>query len=186
MCRFPHDCRSAWRPSSQKSGTHERQKRWFQLHAAGEKGLSDVLNDFVQGKRRILFNFWHYGTQSDNLSDLAVRWDYKSGGGNFNKFVNELVTEKRLKRFPKNDRMYLTITWRGCIAILPLILPFILMAFFLLVSFVFIADTIPSIMGVMPLPVWTFLILGIVLLVFSAVGLILVRRMETFLLEKAK
>jgi hypothetical protein len=136
----------------------------------------------LQGKRRILFNFWHYGTQPDNLGELADRWDYKSGAGNFNRFVNELVTEKRLKRFSRNDKLYLRITIRGCIAILPLILPFILMAFFLLVSFVFIADSVPALMGLIPPPLWTFLTLGIVLLVFSAVGLILVRRMETFLL----
>jgi len=160
----------------------KRRKGHFRFHPAGEKGLSELLKEMVQGKRRILFSFWHYGTQPDNLSDLAARWDYKSGAGNFNKFVNELVTEKRLKRFPKNGRMYLRITWRGCIAIIPLILPFILMAFFLLVSFVFIADSVPAMLGVIPPPLWTFLTLGIVLLVFSTVGLVLVRRMETFLL----
>lgn len=159
------------------------QKRQFQLHPAGGRDLSDILKEMVQGKRRILFSFWHYGTQPDNLSDLADRWEYKSGAGNFNRFVNELVTEKRLKRFPKDDRLYLRITWRGCIAIIPLILPFILMAFFLLVSFVFIADSVPAMLGVYPPPLWTFLTLGIVLLVFSALGLILVRGMETFLLE---
>jgi len=144
---------------------------------------SDVLTDFVQGRRRILFNFWHHGKQIDNLGELAERWDYKSGAGNFNRFVNELVTEKRLKRYQKNNKVYLEITWRGMVSILPLILPFILMLFFLLVSFVLIVDTIPSIMGISALPLWTILIIGLVLLIFSAVGLVLVYRMEAFLLK---
>jgi hypothetical protein len=144
---------------------------------------SDVLTDFVQGRRRILFNFWHHGKQVDNLGELAEKWGYKSGAGNFNKFVNELVTEKRLKRYQKNDKVYLEITWRGGLAILPLILPFVLMIFFLLVSFMLIAETIPSITGIGPLSTWTILTIGLVLLVFSAFGLALVYRMEAFLLK---
>jgi hypothetical protein len=156
-------------------GTHSVQ--------AGAELRSDVLADFVQGKRRILFNFSHHGKQEDRLGELARKWGYKSGAGNFNASVNELVAEGRLKRFEKGGKMYLKITWRGEAAIMPLILPKLLILFVMVVSLALISETVPALVGTAALPPDLILEIGLVLLVFSVLGLFLVHRMEAFLLE---
>ena len=57
------------------------------------------------------------GPLDDNLSKLAEKWGFHSGGGNFSIYVNQLVEGNFLKRFSKNGRAYIRITRKGEIAI---------------------------------------------------------------------
>jgi membrane protein implicated in regulation of membrane protease activity len=149
------------------------------------QGRSDVLSGLVEGKRRILLSFSHYGEQVDDLEELAKKLGYTSGGGNFKEWIDELVQKGSLKRFTKNGRNYLKITRQGEISIVPLILPKIFTLFILLVSVILIGETVLTWMH--PVAILSFplliLMIGLILLVFSILTFFLVNRMESFLLE---
>jgi len=146
----------------------------------------DLRNDLVDGKRRVLFNFarefWKRN-QDDNLNELARKWGFPSGGGHFPGYVNELVETGYLRRFAKNDKSYIRIAAKGEIAILPLILPKLLILFNLVVSVVLVDEAILSKAGHASLLPDYILTIGFVLLIFSLIGFYMLNRMEKFLLK---
>jgi len=148
----------------------------------------DLRNDLVDGKRRVLFNFarefWKRN-QDDNLNELARKWGFPSGGGHFPGYVNELVETGYLRRFAKNDKSYIRIAAKGEIAILPLILPKLLILFNLVVSVVLVDEAILSKAGHASLLPDYILTIGFVLLIFSLIGFYMLNRMEKFLLKLA-
>jgi hypothetical protein len=148
----------------------------------------NLRNDLVDGKRRVLFNFarefWKRN-QDDNLNELARKWGFPSGGGHFPGYVNELAETGYLKRFAKNEKSYIRITAKGEIAILPLILPKLLILFNLVVSVVLVDEAILSKAGHASLLPDYILTIGFVLLIFSLIGFYMLNRMEKFLLKLA-
>jgi hypothetical protein len=147
-----------------------------------QKGPTEILGDFVEGKRRILFNFSRALKEEDNLGRLAAKWGYGSGGGRFNIYVNELVRDGYLKRYSKRGKGYLKITFRGEIAILPLIMPRLLMLFTLVLSLTLFDECIPPLFTGGTVSLGLIATIGSILLVFSLLGLFMLNRMEKFLL----
>lgn len=147
---------------------------------------NEVMSDLVDGKKRVLFNFarefWKRN-QDDNLSQLARKWGFPSGGGHFPLYVNELAEKGYLKRVEKNGKRYIRITGRGEIAIFPLILPKLLMVFTMIVALALIDEVIPPLMVRVPLDPDYILAIGLLLLGFSLVGFFMINRMEKFLLK---
>jgi hypothetical protein len=142
------------------------------------------LEDLIEGKTRILYNFSWGWKQEDNLEELAKKWGYAGGGGRFNVNVNDLVADGYLKRFDKGGKRYLRITSKGQIAILPLILPRLMFLFTFIAGMGLISEALPGLLVGFPVSPWDIAIMGVVLLVFAVLGLILLDRVERLLLKR--
>jgi hypothetical protein len=143
-----------------------------------------LLGDLVEGKVRILLNFSRDGNQEDNLGQLAEKWGYTSGGGRFNTNLNQLAEQGYLKRFERHGKRYLKITFRGEVAILPLLLPRLLFLFTLVVAMALFTVSLPAAIGGLAVPAWTVATMGAVLFVFAVVGLRMIGRLDKLLLKR--
>ena len=92
------------------------------------------------------------------------------------------MDEKRLKRKKKGDAVYLTISFKGEISILPFIMPKLLLLFILLVSLSIITLALPGVMVHIPESPYALMALGVIVLCFSVFSLLLLDRLEWKLL----
>lgn len=143
------------------------------------------MQDLVEGKKRVLLNFareFWIRNQEDKPPQLGRKWGFPGSSGHFGEYVDQLVQSGHLRRFNRNGKAYIRLTWKGEIAVLPLLLPKLLMLFILVVSLSLFTEATLALGGHAPDLPEIIMAIAVTLLVFSFAGLFLENRLEKFLL----